>query len=607
MPRISLLLLACFFPGAAIPGVDFRFGFAGTGGEAFARKFGLPYYSLEGNYGSSGDSVFTSVHPDNDPDAGHRVLRKVAKLNVRVDTLGRSNAEFRGALEEYAGDLAFWYALPGSRPEKPVFTWYAPDAEALAAAESLQIVNTIRRGKARVPPITGTVWEIGNEPNLFPALLPAEYAAIHARFHRIIKAGDSAARVAFGPFFVRETAEDLKPAIREMLAARLEAAGALQVLGRERFDSLAADVSETLFARMLNPGTVEYAAEALAAMDSTVRPDYISLHVYPYDDRPPALTTERIRHRMDSLISALQAVSDSVPVWVTEFGNINPGLDEDEVAAATSSLIGVFLEDARIERYLYYKPTGADSQLDFLAEAGGNATSGPPLTRLAEDSAFSPANGDFSCGALNAVGRMFHMQSTGAACSDEAPSLAPEPLVSLPADSEHPPSVALAWASIAGAQGYHVQVYSGPGADPGPDSTILDDTVFIDTTRLADSLDPGRSYYWRVRAFNYYGGGPWSDQMHFMTPGAVGALPAGELPSRHALSVIGDVLHFELPGRARVSIRILDVRGRREVLLRNAILDAGAHKLPLPAAWRGTLYFVDFRTDNHRGLLKLHP
>ena len=64
--------------------VDARYGLVGTGGKAFAQKLGLTYYALEGNYPASGN-IFTSVDPNNDPAAGFKVLRKVAKLNVRND------------------------------------------------------------------------------------------------------------------------------------------------------------------------------------------------------------------------------------------------------------------------------------------------------------------------------------------------------------------------------------------------------------------------------------------------------------------------------------------------------------------------------------------
>ena len=188
---------------SAFAAPDARFGFVGTGGRAFAAKFGLPYFTLEGNYAEGKGSVFASVDPDNDPAPGSRVVREVAKLNVRTDGLGQTNAQFQAKLTQYVKDLATWYALPSwARGSKPAFAWYSPDAAALAAAESTQIAETIRREKAAG--IAGTVWEIGNEPNLFPAITPAEYGAIFAAYRRMIKGEDASATVAMGALFLPE-------------------------------------------------------------------------------------------------------------------------------------------------------------------------------------------------------------------------------------------------------------------------------------------------------------------------------------------------------------------------------------------------------------------
>ena len=144
---------------------DARFGLVGTGGKAFAAKFGLRYYTLEGNYQEGKGAVFSSVDPANDPAAGFSVVREAAKLNVRTDGLGQTNAQFQAQLNRYAKDLAVWYMTPSFlRGAKPAFVWYRPDAIALVRAESLQIVETIRREKARSPAVAGTVRAAGGQP-----------------------------------------------------------------------------------------------------------------------------------------------------------------------------------------------------------------------------------------------------------------------------------------------------------------------------------------------------------------------------------------------------------------------------------------------------------
>jgi hypothetical protein len=412
------LLAVCLFVGTVLEAsaADVRFGFVGTGGKAFAQKFGVPYYALEGNYHSSTGTLFSSVHPDNDPPTGHKVLRKVAKLNVRTDSLGQSDAQSEAAFEAYGQALVGWYLINGARPPKPGFTWYVPPATALAQAESTQIVATIRREKQLVPPVTGTVWEIGNEPNFFPAILPAEYAALYANYHRIIKREDSTAKVAFGPLFVLETGADFKLMTRELLTLKFTNAGALALLGQSRFDSLMATVDSVISGRIFSRSTVEYASQAFAALPPDVRPDYLSLHVYPYDDRAPALSKADIQAAVDSLVIDLAGITGGKPVWITEFGNINPALTASVVAANMSDLIDVFTSNAAIGNLFYYKATGS-ATLDFLAGFGAGAPANP-LTRLAIDSAFSPTDGNFSCSELNAIGLMYYQRAVGVACTD---------------------------------------------------------------------------------------------------------------------------------------------------------------------------------------------
>jgi hypothetical protein len=400
---------------------DARFGFVGTGGKPMAQKFGLPYYALEGNYAVG--PVFSSVDSLNDPPPGHKVLRKVAKLNVRNDGLGQSNAEFEAALGAYAAALATWNASL-RLTSKPKFAWYEPDARALAAAESLHVIATIRREKTRNPQVTGTVWEIGNEPNLFPAISPARYAEVYARYHRFIKREDPSARVAIGPFFVRETGMDLVPLLRETLAAQLELRVRAQLtdVSTSVADVLAAlvhaDLWATVSSRILATGTVHYLDSVLAALDPSIRPDVVSLHVYPFDDRAPAQTQADVKRVLDSLALAiqgrLQARGATPPVWITEFGNIDPALGEDQAAAKASGLIDVFEANSRFGMWFYYKGTGFDMQLAGLPGIS------PPLTRLARDAEFNPLDGDFPCGRLNAIGRLYYLRATGSPCAEKA-------------------------------------------------------------------------------------------------------------------------------------------------------------------------------------------
>lgn len=92
--RFSALASLAFCLGAvsaespSFPAGDDAFGLAGTGGKAFAARFGLRYHTLEGNYTATSGTLFHSTDPAQDPDPGFSVVREVAKLNVRNDGLG---------------------------------------------------------------------------------------------------------------------------------------------------------------------------------------------------------------------------------------------------------------------------------------------------------------------------------------------------------------------------------------------------------------------------------------------------------------------------------------------------------------------------------------
>jgi transposase-like protein len=520
----SLLMLPLLLQAAPDP----RFGFVGTGGKAFAQKFAVSYYTLEGNYPVSG-TIFSSVDTANDPPVGQSVVREVAKLNVRNDGLGQTNAQFQSALQTYATNLATWYFLHAG--PKPQFTWYSPDGAALAAAESLQIVTTIRREKARNPQVTGTVWEIGNEPNLFPAITPAQYADIFSRYYHIIKDEDSSAKVAFGSIFLRETSEDLKLLTGELLEQQLISNGALTLLGQARFDSLLADVENTLFSRVFNPGTVEYISQCFAAMSPSIRPDYITLHVYPFDDRAPTLTKSQIQTKIDSLVSAIDTITGNRgftrPVWITEFGNINPSMSENAIAMQTSDLIDIFEANSGIGGWFYYKATGADQQFALLPQMS------PPLTRLAVDSAFSPTDGNFSCGQLNIIGQTYYQRAVGTACVDVTIPLTPA--LKLPAQNATGVAVStsLTWSASVGATSYHVQL----SADSTFATVLLDDSTVTDTSQAVGPLANNSGYFWRVNAKNSAGTSAYSPTRNFTTNSLAPAVPTLISPAQNAINV----------------------------------------------------------------------
>jgi hypothetical protein len=574
----GLLAALSFGVTQANAATDTRYGLVGTGGKAFAEKLELTWYALEGNYTNTG--VFSSTNPANDPTGGRKVLRKVAKLNVRADNLGQSNLQFQTALLVYANTLAVWFSNPAGA--KPTFTWYDPVATSLSAAESLQIVTTITREKTLSPAVSGTVWEIGNEPNLFPAILPASYGAIFNRYSKIIKQADPTARVALGPLFVRETAMDLLPRMREILSQNLTSSG-FGNPGQALFDSVNNNVWAAYSSRTLNLGTVEYLGQVLAALDTSVHPEIGSLHVYPFDDRLPTLTTAAVKKTLDSLADSLttrlQKKNPAAVLWITEFGNLNEGLTEDASAAQASSLLDVFTANAKFQNWFYYKATGYDTQL--LGLPGLSA----PLTRLASDTAFNPADGDFACTRLNAIGRMYYQRANGTACTDaqtgfqSTQSLAnpfnlanvPLPLRLRPASKD---TVRVEVAVVGGSliENTHFTLPSHTVTFAPGDSSASGTIHFLAT----------QSGTIQLRLRNASRAVVSADSAHSVTVQPIDAVLSGALPGGLSLSLdpAGPSLIVVTPERIALRTRILDAAGKmRGTRLQS--LETGRHVLDL--------------------------
>jgi hypothetical protein len=579
---------------------DARFALVGTGGKPLAQKLGVPYYALEGNYGASG-STFSSVDSLNDPPAGHKVLRKVAKLNVRNDGLGQSNAEFEAALGAFTQSLVAWHSQ--RQGPRPVFAWYNPNAAAVAMAESLQIIRTIRREKTRNPAVTGTVWEIGNEPNLFPAILPADYAAIYARYHRIIKREDPSAQVAIGPVFVREVAMDLLPRLHESLTQGLIQRG-VGSPGQPLFDSVDADLWKTVSSRTLSLGTGDYFAQVMAAIDTSIRPDIVSLHVYPYEDRTPVLGDADRKRILDSLADTLSARmlrrGIAAPLWITEFGNVNPSLNDEQAAAQASALIDVFTANAKFQKWFYYKGTGSDQQLAGLPGIAA------PLTRLVKDSAFNPVDGNFPCGRLNAIGRMYYLRATGAACG-EALGFATDTSVFSHSDVIYPQPTIRVRLGRAEVDTVRVNIaFKSGNMQPGVD---------FDLSPATAVFAPGDTSKTVTLTWKTYVNGTYSmvlalrgaanaslgeDSLHFVRRSvSVLSLGAGARPA--SFHVAGSRLRIFSPEAVDVRLRVYDVSGNlRGTVLRS--LPAGASDVSLEEAFgrsnlRAGLYFLEARID----------
>ena len=175
-----------------------------------------------------------------------------------------------------------------------------------------------------------------------------------------------------------------------------------------------------------------------------------------------------------------------------------------------------------------------------------------------------------------------------------APNAKPQPgaveLIS-PAEGEEgvPTFAEFVWAVRPDADYYHLQA----DVDARFRSPVVDDSTLTDSTHaLIAPLSYGTRYYWRVRAANESGFGPWSHTLAFTValgvasetndPGVSAGLHLTAIypnPARNAAE-----LAFDVPDGADVRLSIFDIAGRLTSVLHDGFRAAGSHRIRFDAA-----------------------
>ncbi len=119
--------------------------------------------------------------------------------------------------------------------------------------------------------------------------------------------------------------------------------------------------------------------------------------------------------------------------------------------------------------------------------------------------------------------------------------------------------------------------------------TRVDSTV-VDSTTLAHSLVNGTYYYWRVRAGNPDGWGPFSQVRRFHVGPLDVSVEKPGVPESYALDQNypnpfnpSTWIHFALPRRADVRLEVYTILGEHVATLLNEGMEAGFHRLQFSA------------------------
>ncbi len=115
------------------------------------------------------------------------------------------------------------------------------------------------------------------------------------------------------------------------------------------------------------------------------------------------------------------------------------------------------------------------------------------------------------------------------------------------------------------------------------------DSTLTDTAKVVHSLLPNRTYYWKVRAYNPLGWGPFGVVRQFTTS-LTGVEPQGSVPGEFALEQNypnpfnpSTTIRFALPAGVSVRLQVFNLLGESVATLLDKQMEAGAHAVTFDA------------------------
>jgi PKD repeat protein len=128
-----------------------------------------------------------------------------------------------------------------------------------------------------------------------------------------------------------------------------------------------------------------------------------------------------------------------------------------------------------------------------------------------------------------------------------------------------PAYVSLVWNPDPIADRYHLQI----AKDQGFSTSVVEDSTLADTSFAPGPLAYSTTFYWRVRAANGFGSGPWSETRSFTTAVGTATEGAASLPTEFALHPPypnpfnpSTTIGFDVPQAGNIRLTIYDALGR---------------------------------------------
>jgi hypothetical protein len=169
------------------------------------------------------------------------------------------------------------------------------------------------------------------------------------------------------------------------------------------------------------------------------------------------------------------------------------------------------------------------------------------------------------------------------------------PVPAFPADKAKNISIYtnLKWKKTAGATGYHVQL----ATDSAFAAPVFEDSTLVDTLVQMRKIADSTVFYWRVRAGNASGFGPYSKIRSFTTQPPLGEGPATVAPENYAVGVaLAPTLVWNaFPGAKSYGIQVSLASNFSSILFEDTGVADTTRKLP--ALEKGTTYYWHVRAN----------